>query len=87
MARTKANKVRVLIVNPKGTKNIKVPIRIYGDSLVKKRHVLLNGFLFDDGWDNDSTLWQVSKKFPEGFTNLRKLANSYGVHLDLWISP
>jgi hypothetical protein len=62
-------------------------IRLYGDSLVKKRHVPLKAFLFDDGWDNDATLWQISKKFPHGFTNMHRLAKSYGANLGLWISP
>jgi hypothetical protein len=62
-------------------------IRMYGDSLIKKRHVPLKAFLFDDGWDNDSTLWQVSSNFPEGFLNMHRLADSYGAHLGLWLSP
>lgn len=62
-------------------------IRMYGDSLIKKRHVPLKAFLFDDGWDNDSTLWQVSSNFQEGFSNLHRVADSYGAHLGLWLSP
>ncbi len=62
-------------------------IKMYGDSLINKRHVPMKAFLFDDGWDNDSTLWKVSKDFPEGFTNLSQLARSYGAGLGLWLSP
>lgn len=62
-------------------------IRMFGDSLIKKRHVPMKAFLFDDGWDNDSTLWQVSSNFPEGFSNMHRLADSYGAHLGLWLSP
>lgn len=62
-------------------------IRIYGDSLIRKRHVPLKAFLFDDGWDNDSTLWQVSNSFPNGFRTMDQLAASYGAHLGLWLSP
>ena len=62
-------------------------IKMYGDSLIKKRHVPMKAFLFDDGWDNDSTLWKVSKSFPEGFSNLSQLAQSYGAGLGLWLSP
>ncbi len=62
-------------------------IKIYGDSLIKKRKVHVKAFLFDDGWDNDSTLWQVSKNFPEGFSRMQQLANSYDANLGLWISP
>ncbi len=62
-------------------------IKMYGDSLIKKRHVAMKAFLFDDGWDNNATLWQVSKNFPGGFTKMHQLANSFGANLGLWVSP
>lgn len=62
-------------------------IRMYGDSLIKKRDVPMKAFLFDDGWDNDSTLWRVSSNFHEGLSNMHHLASSYGAHLGLWLSP
>ena len=62
-------------------------IKIFGDSLIKKRHVPMKAFLFDDGWDNDSTLWQISKSFPDGFTKMHHLAGRYGANLGLWVSP
>lgn len=62
-------------------------IRMYGDSLVNKRHVPMKAFLFDDGWDNDSTLWQLNSNFPDGFRRMDQLAASYGAHLGLWLSP
>jgi hypothetical protein len=62
-------------------------IKMFGDSLIKKRHVPMKAFLFDDGWDNDSTLWQVSSNFPNGFSKMHAIADSYGAHLGLWLSP
>lgn len=62
-------------------------IKIYGDSLIRKRHVPMKAFLFDDGWDNDSSLWHVSKNFPDGFTKMHHLANIYGANIGLWLSP
>jgi hypothetical protein len=62
-------------------------IRTYGDSLVKKRHVPVKAFLFDDGWDNDSTLWETGAGFPQGFAPLKRLAESFGAGLGIWISP
>jgi hypothetical protein len=62
-------------------------IKIYGDSLIKKRNVKLKAFLFDDGWDDNASLWEVSKFFPNGFTNMKNLAESYGAELGLWLSP
>jgi hypothetical protein len=47
----------------------------------------MKAFLFDDGWDNDSTLWQISKNFPDGFTKMHQLANRYDANLGLWVSP
>ncbi|MGF7232800.1 hypothetical protein [Arachidicoccus sp.] len=62
-------------------------IRTYADSLITKRHTNMNAFLFDDGWDNDKTLWGFNKGFPQGFTHLKLLANKYHAQLGVWISP
>jgi hypothetical protein len=62
-------------------------IKMYGDSLIKKRNVKMKAFLFDDGWDNNSSLWQVSKSFPDGFVSMKNLAENYGAELGLWLSP
>lgn len=62
-------------------------IRWIGDSLIKKRNVKLSAFLFDDGWDNNESLWRFHAGFPEGFSNMRTIADSYGSSLGVWISP
>ena len=62
-------------------------IKMYGDSLIDKRNVKLKAFLFDDGWDDNASLWKVSKYFPDGFANMKNLAESYGAQLGLWLSP
>ena len=63
-------------------------IKIFGDSLSVKRGVNLNAFLFDDGWDDNQTLWQISKKnFPAGFDNIKALANKYNASIGVWMSP
>ncbi|MEO9022597.1 MAG: enterotoxin, partial [Ginsengibacter sp.] len=62
-------------------------IKMYGDSLITKRKVKMKSFLFDDGWDDNASLWKVNKFFPEGFTNMKSLAESYGSQLGLWLSP
>jgi hypothetical protein len=62
-------------------------IKMYGDSLIKKRNIKLKAFLFDDGWDDNASLWNVSKYFPNGFTNMKNLAESYGAQIGLWLSP
>lgn len=63
-------------------------IQAFGDSLTAKRHISLNAFLFDDGWDDNQTLWQISKtNFPAGFDNIKTLADKYGASLGVWMSP
>lgn len=62
-------------------------IKMYGDSLIEKRNVKMKAFLFDDGWDDNASLWKISKSFPDGFTNMKNLAESYGSQLGLWLSP
>lgn len=62
-------------------------IKTYADSLIVKRHVPMDGFLFDDGWDDNHSLWEFNKGFPNGFTPLKKLAADYKASLGVWISP
>lgn len=62
-------------------------IQMYADSLIVKRHTPMNAFLFDDGWDDNQTLWNFDKGFPDGFTHLQSLANRYGSQLGVWLSP
>jgi hypothetical protein len=63
-------------------------IKTYGDSLIVKRKTPLKSFLFDDGWDDNQSLWQINKaNFPNGFTNMEALAKKYKSTLGVWISP
>lgn len=73
-------------------------VRLYGEELVKKRGVKMDSFLFDDGWDDTSTLWQFIGKFkdkqgvehtgfPNEFKDLRKVVESYGAGPGVWFSP
>jgi hypothetical protein len=59
----------------------------FGENLVKKRGVKMDSLLFDDGWDNDETLWRFHAGFPKGFTNIQHLANRYGMAPGVWLSP
>ncbi|MGA2964144.1 MAG: enterotoxin, partial [Candidatus Korobacteraceae bacterium] len=45
-------------------------ISAFGRELTEKRGVKLDSFLFDDGWDNHSSLWKFNAGFPDGFTPL-----------------
>lgn len=62
-------------------------IKMFGDSLITKRGVRMDAFLFDDGWDDYKTLWQFNSGFPNGFTNLRNAAAKYHAGIGVWMSP
>lgn len=62
-------------------------IQTFADSLIVKRKIKMNAFLFDDGWDNNQTLWQFNSGFPNGFTKMSELAKKYQSSLGVWISP
>lgn len=62
-------------------------IYAYGTELVEKRGVKFDSFLFDDGWDDNATLWHFHSGFPSGFTPLREAAAKYGASPGVWLSP
>lgn len=62
-------------------------VRRFGEELVRKRGVVMDSFLFDDGWDNTATLWEFHDQLPHEFRNVRKLAESYGAGPGVWFSP
>jgi hypothetical protein len=62
-------------------------IRAYGAELVEKRGVKMDSFLFDDGWDDNATLWHFDRGFPHGFTPLKEAAAKYGAAPGVWLSP
>lgn len=72
---------------PYGEKAAIDTVRIFGEELVKKRGVVMDSFLFDDGWDNTETLWEFHSDLPEEFRNVRKVAESYGASPGVWFSP
>jgi hypothetical protein len=62
-------------------------INTFGRELSQKRGVKLSSFLFDDGWDDTSTVWEFSKAFPNGFLPLKAAAAKYGAGPGVWLSP
>ncbi|MGN6192364.1 MAG: enterotoxin [Rhodanobacteraceae bacterium] len=62
-------------------------INTFGRELVGKRHVNMDSFLFDDGWDDYSGSWNFSKAFPHGFVPLCQAAKQYGAAPGVWLSP
>lgn len=62
-------------------------IEAYGAELVRKRGVRLDSFLFDDGWDDTSRLWQFHSGFPQGFAPLKAAAARFDAAPGMWLSP
>lgn len=62
-------------------------IGAFGEELVEKRHVELESFLFDDGWDNPHSLWHFNSGFPEGLTPELQAAAQYHSGIGVWLSP
>jgi len=62
-------------------------IHAFGEELVVRRHVQLDSFLFDDGWDNPNSLWAFNSGFPDGFTSVAAAARQYRAGIGVWLSP
>jgi hypothetical protein len=62
-------------------------IEAFGTQLARQRGVVLDSFLFDDGWDDPKTLWGFHAGFPDGFTRVREEASRYGAAPGVWLSP
>jgi hypothetical protein len=62
-------------------------VQSFGEQLTKRRGVKLDSFLFDDGWDDPSTLWKFNPGFPDGLTKVALTAAQYGAAPGIWLSP
>jgi hypothetical protein len=62
-------------------------IDAFGTELHEKRGVILDSFLFDDGWDDHKSLWHFNSGFPHGFLPVRHAAANYSAAPGIWLSP
>jgi hypothetical protein len=62
-------------------------IRAFGAKLVEKRHVKLDSFVFDDGWDDPNSFWGFNHELPDGFTRIARQATAYNAGIGVWLSP
>jgi hypothetical protein len=62
-------------------------VQRFGEELTKKRGVKLDSFLYDDGWDDPTTLWKFNPGFPDGLTKVSQTAAAYGAAPGIWLSP
>ena len=58
-----------------------------GRELVEKRGVVLDGFVWDDGWDDYNSLWGFHEGFPNGFSKMAEAAARYNSRTGVWLSP
>ncbi len=62
-------------------------IQVLAQALIEKRGTTVDSFVFDDGWDDNATLWGFHQGFPNGFSALRSAAEERGSALGVWLSP
>ncbi|MDI9433776.1 MAG: enterotoxin [Planctomycetota bacterium] len=62
-------------------------IEQFGQELTQKRGVNLDSFVFDDGWDDNKTLWGFHEGFPRGFGPLVSPAKKHDSAIGVWLSP
>ncbi|MDB6019072.1 MAG: enterotoxin [Pedosphaera sp.] len=62
-------------------------IQQFGVQLVQQRGVQMDSYLFDDGWDDNKSLWKFHAGFPNGFTPLKAETAKYHVGIGVWVSP
>lgn len=62
-------------------------VNSFGEHLTKERGVKLDSFMFDDGWDDPTTLWHFNPGFPNGLTKVTEAAAKYNAAPGIWLSP
>ena len=62
-------------------------IRLFGERFIKPHGVVMDALVFDDGWDDPTTLWKFHPGFPAGFTPLAALCKEYHTRPGVWLSP
>jgi len=62
-------------------------VQSFGENLTRQRGVKLDSFMFDDGWDDPTTLWKFNPGFPDGLTKVAETAAQYGAAPGIWLSP
>lgn len=64
-------------------------VQALGEHLVRRRGVVLDSLLFDDGWDDTAQggTWAFHAGFPEGFLRVKAAAAGFGAGPGVWLSP
>lgn len=62
-------------------------VHAFASELSKRRGVVMNSFLFDDGWDDPDSLWRFNAGFPNGMHEVSTAASTIGAGVGIWLSP
>jgi hypothetical protein len=62
-------------------------VQSFGEQLTRQRGVKLDSFLYDDGWDDTTTLWKFNPGFPNGLAKVAQTAATFGAAPGIWLSP
>ncbi len=62
-------------------------IEQFGRALVQQRHVVVDSFAHDFEWDDENLVWQFHAGYPEGFRPAQQVAEKFGSHVGVWLSP
>eukprot|EP00050_Salpingoeca_kvevrii_P021640 m.113663 g.113663 ORF g.113663 m.113663 type:complete len:806 (+) comp9425_c0_seq2:124-2541(+) len=62
-------------------------VHAFAEELVVKRNAPLKSLLWDDGWDDHSSLWSFHDDFPNGFSQVGAAAREHGFGIGVWLSP
>lgn len=62
-------------------------IEAFGREFVDRRGGKLDSAVFDDGWDDNRTLWRFHDGFPRGFSPLSAAAARHQTAVGVWLSP
>ncbi|MFO1492227.1 MAG: enterotoxin [Kiritimatiellia bacterium] len=62
-------------------------VKTFGEELFRKRGVALDGYVWDDGWDDWNTLWGFHRGFPNGFKRLMEEQQKQHAGNGVWLSP
>jgi len=73
--------------NPYGQADALDVIAAFAKALYADRNVVLDSFLFDDGWDNHHSVWDFNSGFPDGFTPLKEATVRCHAAPGVWLSP
>ena len=74
---------------PYGEADCLAVVQALGEQLVRRRGVVLDSFLFDDGWDDTSRggTWAFHSGFPRGFQGVKAATAALGAGPGVWLSP